>query len=175
VILLGFLAKFLPEAKALLMEIFYAEIMSGGLKLINELAIDFAGREMVEVLKLFLKEENYPIAFYCTAGKDRTGLIAMLLLSVLGATDEEIVQDYQISDSVYRTSKSAGNAGLDLPEQQREEVEKEAEQINPFLRATPDIILHVLAYTRRLHGSIPKYLERNGFDKTAQNRLRSVP
>lgn len=35
-------------------------------------------------------------------GKDRTGLITMLVLSVLGATDEQIVADYVLSDSAYK-------------------------------------------------------------------------
>jgi protein tyrosine/serine phosphatase len=41
------------------------------------------------------------VAFYCTAGKDRTGLIAMLVLSALGVDNESIVNDYVLSDSVY--------------------------------------------------------------------------
>ena len=35
-------------------------------------------------------------------GKDRTGLVTMLALSVLGASDEEIVADYVLSDSAYK-------------------------------------------------------------------------
>jgi protein-tyrosine phosphatase len=34
------------------------------------------------------------VAFHCTIGKDRTGLLAMLLLGLLGAPDEAIVEDY---------------------------------------------------------------------------------
>ena len=43
----------------------------------------------------------FPFTLVCI-GKDRTGLIAMLILSVLGATDDEIVKDYEMSDSVYQ-------------------------------------------------------------------------
>ena len=35
-----------------------------------------------------------PVLFFCKAGKDRTGLVAALLLSVCGASEEEIIQDY---------------------------------------------------------------------------------
>ena len=35
-------------------------------------------------------------------GKDRTGLVTMLALSVLGASDEDIVADYVLSDSAYK-------------------------------------------------------------------------
>jgi protein tyrosine/serine phosphatase len=35
-------------------------------------------------------------------GKDRTGIISMLVLSVLGCSDEEIIADYVLSDSAYK-------------------------------------------------------------------------
>lgn len=39
-----------------------------------------------------------PLAFNCSAGKDRTGVGAALLLTVLGVPRETIVHDYQLSD-----------------------------------------------------------------------------
>lgn len=39
-------------------------------------------------------EERRPVMFYCKAGKDRTGLLAMLLLTCAGASDEQIIEDY---------------------------------------------------------------------------------
>jgi protein tyrosine/serine phosphatase len=38
------------------------------------------------------------ILFHCVRGRDRTGLIAMLLLSLLGVHAEEIASDYCVSD-----------------------------------------------------------------------------
>lgn len=38
-----------------------------------------------------------PIAFHCTAGKDRTGLLAALVLGLAGVDDEAIVDDYHAS------------------------------------------------------------------------------
>lgn len=43
---------------------------------------------------LSLKEDQLPVMFHCTAGKDRTGVIAALLLKYFGASDEEIYKDY---------------------------------------------------------------------------------
>ena len=37
--------------------------------------------------------------FHCTAGKDRTGILAMLLLSLAGVAREDILADYQISET----------------------------------------------------------------------------
>jgi hypothetical protein len=82
-------------------DIFIGTINNGGLSLLNELVVDYSGEQIVAVLKLIADESNHPVGVYCTAGKDRTGLIAMLTLSVLGASDEEILEDYVHSDSAY--------------------------------------------------------------------------
>lgn len=39
-------------------------------------------------------EAGDPIAMFCKLGKDRTGLVCMLLLSCCGASDQEIISDY---------------------------------------------------------------------------------
>ncbi|MGP8009009.1 MAG: tyrosine-protein phosphatase, partial [Acidimicrobiales bacterium] len=38
--------------------------------------------------------ENYPLVFNCFLGKDRTGVLAALVLSCLGVERENIVEDY---------------------------------------------------------------------------------
>ncbi len=42
-------------------------------------------------------ESSAPIVFHCAAGKDRTGVISALLLSLLGVPRETIVMDYALS------------------------------------------------------------------------------
>lgn len=37
------------------------------------------------------------VAFHCAGGKDRTGLLALVLLTLAGATPEEIIADYLLS------------------------------------------------------------------------------
>jgi protein tyrosine/serine phosphatase len=39
-------------------------------------------------------QKGEPTAFFCKLGKDRTGIISMLVLSCCGATEGEIVSDY---------------------------------------------------------------------------------
>jgi len=45
--------------------------------------------------KILLDENNYPLLFHCTAGKDRTGFAAVLLLHILGFDRKTIVEDYE--------------------------------------------------------------------------------
>lgn len=37
------------------------------------------------------------VVFHCTAGKDRTGVLAAVLLTLLGAYEEDIIADYQVT------------------------------------------------------------------------------
>lgn len=43
---------------------------------------------------LSLDDDQLPVLFHCSAGKDRTGVISALLLKYFGASDEDIYKDY---------------------------------------------------------------------------------
>lgn len=46
---------------------------------------------------VFLDEANYPIAFHCIAGADRTGSLAYLLEALLGVSDADLVLDWELT------------------------------------------------------------------------------
>lgn len=48
-------------------------------------------------------EADGPALFHCAAGKDRTGMIAMLLLGAVGVSREDIIADYEMSHHYIRT------------------------------------------------------------------------
>lgn len=41
---------------------------------------------------------NKPLVVHCTAGKDRTGVIIALLLSIAGVDDKAIAEEYALTD-----------------------------------------------------------------------------
>lgn len=47
--------------------------------------------------KILEVEENAPVLFHCSAGKDRTGIAAALVLAALGVDKETILKDYLLS------------------------------------------------------------------------------
>ena len=47
---------------------------------------------------------NFPLTFYCVAGKDRTGLAAALLLTALGASRDTIYDDYLLTNTYWEMS-----------------------------------------------------------------------
>ncbi len=52
-------------------------------------------------LRLFGRDERFPILYHCTAGRDRTGVATVLLLETVGVTREEIVTDYLLSNDAF--------------------------------------------------------------------------
>lgn len=53
------------------------------------------GNKAFKELFRALEAGETPILFHCSAGKDRTGVAAMLILLALGASDETICADYE--------------------------------------------------------------------------------
>jgi protein tyrosine/serine phosphatase len=56
--------------------------------------LQFAGDNVVEALRTIAEDDVLPIVFHCSAGKDRTGVLAALLLGCLGVDAETVVSDY---------------------------------------------------------------------------------
>jgi len=49
-------------------------------------------------LRLLADPQNLPILYHCVAGKDRTGIVAALILSLLGVPEAAVVADYTLSN-----------------------------------------------------------------------------
>src|SRR5579884_1168464 len=51
------------------------------------------------VLELLSEPSNLPAVFHCSVGKDRTGVLAAIVLGFLGVPDELIIEDYALSSA----------------------------------------------------------------------------
>ena len=51
-------------------------------------------------LQLFADPNTHGVAFFCMAGKDRTGTLAALVHGLLGVATEDIVADYALTETV---------------------------------------------------------------------------
>eukprot|EP00892_Ulva_mutabilis_P003668 jgi/Ulvmu1/1673/UM115_0002.1 len=142
------------------------EVNEGGLNMLYELIIVTSTLEIGVTMQVILKalQEGHAVMYYCKAGKDRTGIVTALLLSVLGATDEQIIDDYYLSDEHGQTA--LGNlAG-------KREVEKLDRA--QFSRAPREAMEHLLTFVRDRYGSVSLYLEGCGFDSIEQAKLKSL-
>lgn len=114
-------------------------------------------RVLTEALKL--KE---PVAIFCKLGKDRTGLLTMLILACCDASDDEIVSDYMRSKHI--------------PSLKQDPTIKKLEGFNAevFSKAPAATLLAILLYLRQTYGSISAYLEFCGFVRAEQHELASL-
>ncbi len=54
---------------------------------------------VAETFRILAGEDALPAVFHCTSGKDRTGIVAALMLDVLGVPDETIASDYCLTEA----------------------------------------------------------------------------
>ena len=77
-------------------------------KVLNVMA-DYIEENGKESLNILADKDNYPLAFHCAVGRDRTGTFALTLLLLLGVDKDQIRQDYVVS-----FFSKACNQGIDF-------------------------------------------------------------
>lgn len=105
-----------------------------------------AGRISDALAAIASEVADHPTVFHCTAGKDRTGIVAALVLALLGVSDEDIVADYVLTQDVmpamierYPRRALRGSTGDRYP--------------SPILRAEADTMRETLAVLTGDYGS----------------------
>jgi len=68
----------------------------------NCVVLEHVRLELREVLGAIAAAPSGPLLFHCIAGKDRTGLVAALLLALADVVPEAIAHDYALSSSYLR-------------------------------------------------------------------------
>ncbi|KAL7449081.1 hypothetical protein ACHAWC_001178 [Mediolabrus comicus] len=143
---------------------FLDEINDGGLPMLNELLLRFGAPGIKYVLDLISDKNRHPIAFYCTAGKDRTGMIAAIILALLGTEDDAIVEDYSLSANVY--------AEMNDHKAMVGALSQRSLDAKTFLGAPPQVMRDTLTNIRNTYGSVEGYLDYIGFDEKSRQRLQ---
>jgi len=142
-------------------------------------AVDFLAGRYLEMLELGASSivaaltamsapDRLPLVFHCSAGKDRTGVLAAILLSVLGVNDDDIATDYALSRAAMR--ELAEWVRTEKPES----YETMAAQPPAFLDAPPLAMQRVLALARVQHGSLTDYVNASGVDESVVAALRAT-
>lgn len=126
--------------------------------------LESGGADIARVITLLSKMDG-PTVVHCVAGKDRTGLISALTLSLLGVADDEIASDYALTE----LSEPAYQEWL------RRTDPVEAEKTPPaFYVQTPvETMLFTLTELRARHGSVLAYLSRHGLTDAHVEALRT--
>jgi protein-tyrosine phosphatase len=113
-----------------------------------------------------------PLAFNCSAGKDRTGVASALLLRALGVKREQIIADYQLSSRYFKPPQPKPGA-QDATSQLLANLSPEIIQV--LMGTEPAYIEAAFAGIEERHGSFETYLESElGVDAAGLAKLREL-
>jgi protein-tyrosine phosphatase len=116
--------------------------------------------QLLEVLEIIADAASEPLLFHCVAGKDRTGLIAALLLALADVEPDAIAADYAES-----SARLADAYLLRYPDLQRAEILE-------ALRCPEEGVHNMLAYLVQ-YGGAAGYLRTIGLSDARIARLRT--
>lgn len=113
-------------------------------------------------------QENKSLLFHCAAGKDRTGMAAILILKALGVDDETIARDYLLTNLMYSDSETIEKTLNDKNGNQ------DINKMN-MTKADLESITSVFDAIEHYYGSFGNYLTQAlNFDKNKLNQLKNI-
>lgn len=127
--------------------------------------LDHASHTIVRIMRLFLAYRSHVTLFHCAAGKDRTGVISMLLLLLAGVPRDHVVVDYAASAAnlaplfQHLISQLAGQ-GLTVPDF--------------ALASDAEDMALTISYLERTWGAAGQYLLEAGMTEEEISRLRAM-
>jgi protein-tyrosine phosphatase len=92
-----------------------------------------------------------PMVFNCTAGKDRTGIAAALILEALGVARDVIVDDYALTNTLLAEHRFSSRTGSLLGH-------LSPEVLRAIMGSDPDYLRTAFATIEQRHGGIEAYL-----------------
>lgn len=109
-----------------------------------------------------LLASDEPTVFHCTAGKDRTGFAAALLLRALDVPEDDVMHDYLLT-----------NERLAMPPKSRYGLSDEVMSV--LWRVQADFLHAAFDEVDALHGSLDAYLRQGlGLGSAERGRLRAL-
>lgn len=129
--------------------------------------LDEGEERLAEALMALCQPGALPAVFHCAAGKDRTGLLAMLVLGCLGVPDEFIVADYALTEGGMRRM-------LEWAQREQPELyQRLATGPVIFSAAVPEAMQRMIGHVRDWHGGISEFARALGVPAAAIDHLRA--
>ncbi|MFN8489535.1 MAG: tyrosine-protein phosphatase [Caldilineaceae bacterium] len=125
----------------------------------NCVVLDYAKPQICQVMRTIVAAQEGAVLFFCESGKDRTGLIAALLLTLAGVEPVAIAHDYALTTEKLRAAYLAANPS---------EVEATLERV----RCPPARVYNMLAYLTEHYTDIAGYLYHIGLRENEISELR---
>ena len=140
------------------------------------LAFDRCGGIIGEILTTLANAGDHAAVFHCGAGKDRTGIVAALLLGNAGVPHETIAADFALTerylDEPNRDHDNPEPLHIPNPEAQRLLGWPEPLSVY-FFSCLPQTMLLALEYLDERYGGVESYLRTVGLSEDLIRRLRT--
>jgi protein-tyrosine phosphatase len=137
-----------------------------GLDEIYRELLESRGENLTAAVRVVSEPDAVPALFFCSAGKDRTGLVSALVLGALGVSDDNIVADYSRTEQNmrggFRAAVEARAMAAGITEQ----------EVAVKVGAPPALMRDVLAWLREHYGGAAGYLLHNGLTQAELEALR---
>ncbi len=129
--------------------------------------LEGSGPVIASVLETIANVDGHAAVFHCAAGKDRTGIIAAVILGLLGVDDATIIDDYHhtamaMQDLYSLFASDASEQGISM-----------VDQPAAFLASPPEAMELVLRAVRLDFGSMNDYVCSIGVDPIVVEQLRA--
>jgi protein-tyrosine phosphatase len=118
----------------------------------------FGAPAIADALRTLADAGQVPAVFHCTAGKDRTGVLAALVLALLGVDDETILGDYAL------TADAMALVSARIRQEHPEMLRTMGDQPSPYMAAPPGAMRYFLDHVRAEHGSMVGYVRSIGVE-----------
>jgi len=146
------------------LQLYNSSLSRHGLQGHNKFLLSSCGEQVRAVLELMCDKSNLPMVFFCSLGKDRTGVISMLALHCGGASRDEIREDFKRSANGLAHVRAEVMASL----------EKRGLDPEEFISARAELVDDVFEYLDFKYGSADAYLDAIGFGAEWREKLREV-
>jgi protein-tyrosine phosphatase len=120
-----------------------------------------------KIFNVLLNKDNYPVIIHCSSGEGRTGIVAALILSALDVNEDDIMEDYCLSNKYFNITEFSKFA-YDLPDQCQEAV-------TTIFSAKQDFLDAAFEQMRIQYGDVDNYLEKGvGLSKSKIHKLKNI-
>jgi protein-tyrosine phosphatase len=124
----------------------------------RQMLADGADR-LAAVLRTLAEPGALPAVFHCISGKDRTGLVAAILLRLLGVPQLEVAAEYALSEGRTRHSSASEELKSRYPH---------------VFGAPPATMVWLLSDLEEMHGSMANYVASLGVAPDVVERLKQA-
>lgn len=121
--------------------------------------------EVLQIMQAMADVQQGGVLFHCYAGKDRTGVTSMLLLSLAGVADEVIADDYALSENGLQAMREHDYA-------RAQDDERRAAVLHDY-RCPPEAMLRALSHLHQTYGGAAAYLSTIGLSENSITNLRT--